>query len=167
MRTHSVTFQVIGRTPFDVAAYQQKYGSPFGVPGGIDPTPFATGPMLLPDPTERGFKDTVRADPGYFTRIRARFDLPSGVTAPQTYVYHCHILEHEDNDMMRPFTVTAQTAPGCELSLSPPAGRGSGGWVLAWNPESKPHEAMAYTSKLQHRVLIGGRGNGRAAHLLH
>jgi FtsP/CotA-like multicopper oxidase with cupredoxin domain len=28
------------------------------------------------------------------------------VTAPQTYVYHCHILEHEDNDMMRPFTVS-------------------------------------------------------------
>jgi spore coat protein A, manganese oxidase len=108
MHTHLVTFQVIGRTPFDVAAYQQKYGGPFGVPGGIDPTPFATGPMLPPDPTERGFKDTVRADPGYFTSIRARFDLPAGVPAPQTYVYHCHILEHEDNDMMRPFTVTSQ-----------------------------------------------------------
>ena len=34
-----------------------------------------------------------------------RFDLPHGVSAPQTYVHHCHILEHEDNDMMRPFTV--------------------------------------------------------------
>jgi spore coat protein A, manganese oxidase len=101
MHTHLVTFQVIGRTPFDVAAYQQKYGGPFGVPGGIDPTPFATGPMLPPDPTERGFKDTVRADPGYFTRIRARFDLPSGVTAPQTYVYHCHILEHEDKAQLQ------------------------------------------------------------------
>jgi spore coat protein A len=31
----------------------------------------------------------------------------AGVTTPQTYVFHCHILEHEDNDMMRPFTVTA------------------------------------------------------------
>ena len=106
MHIHLVTFQVVGRTPFDADAYQAAYGGPYGVPGGIDPTPFATGPMLPPDPTERGFKDTVKANPGYFTTVRAKYDLPIGVTTPQTYVYHCHILEHEDNDMMRPFTVT-------------------------------------------------------------
>ena len=106
MHTHLVTFQVIGRTPFDAEAYAQAYGGPNGVPGGIDPSPFATGPMEPPDPTERGFKDTVKANPGYFTRIRAKFELPMGVTAPQTYVHHCHIVEHEDNDMMRPFSVT-------------------------------------------------------------
>jgi spore coat protein A, manganese oxidase len=102
-----VTFQVIGRTPFDADAYQAAYAGPNGVPGGIDPTPFATGLMLPPDPTERGFKDTVKANPGYFTTVRAKYDLPKGVTTPQTFVYHCHILEHEDNDMMRPFMVTA------------------------------------------------------------
>jgi spore coat protein A len=105
IHNHLVTFQVVGRTPFDVEAYEAAYGGPNGVPGGIDPTPFATGPMQPPDPTERGFKDTVKANPGEFTTIRAQYDLPTGVTAPQTYVYHCHILEHEDNDMMRPFTV--------------------------------------------------------------
>jgi len=105
MHTHLVTFQVVGRTPFDADGYQVTYGGPNGVPGGIDPSPFATGPMLPPDPTERGFKDTVKANPGYFTTVRAKFDLPPGVTTPQRYVYHCHILEHEDNDMMRPFTV--------------------------------------------------------------
>ena len=62
--------------------------------------------MLPPEPTERGFKDTVMAHPGQLTTIRAKFDLPDGVVAPQAYVYHCHILEHEDNDMMRPFVVT-------------------------------------------------------------
>jgi FtsP/CotA-like multicopper oxidase with cupredoxin domain len=51
------------------------------------------------------FKDTVKANPGQSTTIRAKFDLPTDVTAPQNYVYHCHIVEHEDNDMMRPFTV--------------------------------------------------------------
>jgi spore coat protein A len=107
MHTHLVTFQVIGRTPFDADAYQAAYGGPNGVPGGIDPTPFATGPMEPPDPTERGFKDTVKANPGYFTTVRAKYDLPTGVTTPQTYVYHCHIVEHEDNDMMRPYTVIA------------------------------------------------------------
>lgn len=106
MHTHLVTVQVVGRTPFDVAAYLETYGGQYGVPGGIDPTPFATGPMEPPEPTERGFKDTVKVNPGYFTTVRAKYDLPEGVTAPQTYVYHCHILEHEDNDMMRPFTVS-------------------------------------------------------------
>jgi spore coat protein A, manganese oxidase len=105
MHSHLVTFQIVGRTPFDAEAYQAAYGGPDGVPGGIDPTPFATGPMQPPDPTERGFKDTVKANPGEFTTIRAQYDLPSGVSAPQTYVYHCHIVEHEDNDMMRAFTV--------------------------------------------------------------
>jgi spore coat protein A len=105
MHLHLVTFQVIGRTPFDAQAYAAAYGGPQGVPGGIDPSPFATGPMLAPAPEERGFKDTVQANPGYFTTIRAKFELPAGVSAPQHYVHHCHIVEHEDNDMMRPFVV--------------------------------------------------------------
>jgi spore coat protein A, manganese oxidase len=107
MHTHLVTHQVIGRTPFDVARYQAENGGSNGVPGGIDPRPYATGPMVPAGPDERGFKDTTKTNPGYFTIIRAQFDLPSGVTAPQTYVHHCHIVEHEDNDMMRPFVVTS------------------------------------------------------------
>jgi spore coat protein A len=105
MHMHLVTFQVIGRTPFNAEAYEDAYGGPNGVPGGVDPTPFATGSMLPPEPEERGFKDTVKANPGYFTTIRAKFELPAGVSAPQRYVHHCHIVEHEDNDMMRPFVV--------------------------------------------------------------
>jgi spore coat protein A len=105
MHSHLVTFQVVGRTPFDAKAYDEVHGGATGVPGGVDPTPFITGPEQPPAPTERGFKDTVRANPGELTRIRARYELPDGVTAPQSYVYHCHIVEHEDNDMMRPFTV--------------------------------------------------------------
>jgi spore coat protein A len=107
MHMHLVTFQVVGRTPFDAEAYEEAHEGANGVPGGFDPNPFATGPMLPPAPEERGFKDTVKANPGYFTTIRAKFDLPDTVVAPQRYVYHCHIVEHEDNDMMRPFTVTA------------------------------------------------------------
>jgi spore coat protein A len=106
MHTHLVTFQVVGRTPFDAAAYQAVFGGDNGVPGGIPPS-FATGDMLPPDPTERGFKDTVKVNPGYFTTIRAKFDLPNGVTPTQGYVHHCHIVEHEDNDMMRPFFVVS------------------------------------------------------------
>lgn len=108
MHPHLVTHQVVGRVPFDVDAYMAAAGAgPLGVPGGVDPTPFATGEMLRADPAERGFKDTVKANPGTFTIIRAKFDLPSGVRTPQRYVHHCHIVEHEDNDMMRPFDVIA------------------------------------------------------------
>jgi spore coat protein A len=108
MHVHLTMFQVIGRTPFDADAYEDAFGgesAESGVPGGNDPAPFATGPMEPPAPEERGFKDTVKANPGYFTTLRARFDLPSGTSGPQDYVHHCHIVEHEDNDMMRGFRV--------------------------------------------------------------
>jgi spore coat protein A, manganese oxidase len=105
MHTHLFTHQVVGRTPFDVGTYSAAFAGPEGVPGGHDPTPFATGPMQPPGPEERGLKDTTKANPGYFTTIRARIDLPTGVTTPQTYVHHCHIVEHEDNDMMERFVV--------------------------------------------------------------
>ncbi|MFC7549359.1 multicopper oxidase family protein [Plantactinospora sp. GCM10030261] len=52
-----------------------------------------------PPPQERGFHDTVTALPGEITRIAARFDVAG------RYVWHCHILEHEDNEMMRPYQV--------------------------------------------------------------
>jgi spore coat protein A, manganese oxidase len=107
MHVHLFTFQVVGRVPFDVDRYIAAAGQrEDGVPGGTNPWPYATGPLVQAEPTERGYKDTVKVNPATFTIIRGRFDLPQGVSAPQTYVHHCHILEHEDNDMMRPFTVT-------------------------------------------------------------
>jgi FtsP/CotA-like multicopper oxidase with cupredoxin domain len=53
----------------------------------------------LPEAWEEGFKDTVIAYPGEITRIKANYDLPG------FYVWHCHIVEHEDNEMMRPYHV--------------------------------------------------------------
>jgi spore coat protein A, manganese oxidase len=98
---HLVTFEVIDRRPFDVAAYDLT-----------TQTITYTSPPVPPAPNENGRKDTVQAHPGQVTRIRAQFELPdegrivlpSGITNPQ-YVWHCHILEHEENDMMRAFEV--------------------------------------------------------------
>ena len=53
-----------------------------------------------PTPNEAGWKDTVRATPGASTRIIVKFEGYKG-----RYVWHCHILEHEDNEMMRPYEV--------------------------------------------------------------
>jgi spore coat protein A, manganese oxidase len=98
---HLVTFEVIDRRPFDVASYDaETHAITY------------TGPAMPAAANENGRKDTVQAHPGQVTRIRARFELPDegrivlpvGVNNPQ-YVWHCHILEHEENDMMRAFEV--------------------------------------------------------------
>lgn len=52
-----------------------------------------------PGAGETGTKDTLLAYPGEITRIKAKFDIPG------LYVWHCHILDHEDNEMMRPYYV--------------------------------------------------------------
>jgi len=54
---------------------------------------------LFDRPRETGWKDTVISYPGEITRIKARFDKKG------LYVWHCHIVEHEDNEMMRPYRV--------------------------------------------------------------
>ena len=85
---HLVRFQVLDRRPFDLFAWNAQRKLVF------------TGPALPPEPQELGWKDTVRADPGMVTRIAMRFE-----GEPGRYVWHCHLLEHEDNEMMRPFEV--------------------------------------------------------------
>ena len=103
---HLPQFQVVERRPVDVAGYQaaldeaREDGAP-----NPDPAPFYTGAPLPPQTDDRGFKDTVSANPAAVTRIRSPFELPPGVAGTQKYAFHCHILEHEDNDMMRPYEV--------------------------------------------------------------
>ena len=87
---HLVRFQVLDRRNFYVMNYLRKRELKF------------TGPSVPPDANEMGWKDTVRAEAGMVTRIIVRFDGYVG-----RYVWHCHILEHEDNEMMRPFEVVA------------------------------------------------------------
>ena len=93
---HQTMFQILDRTPFDVRRYLTARGNG----PTIDPSPYFIGPSILADPNERGWKDTVRANPGEVTRIIAPFEDYTG-----HYVWHCHILEHEDNEMMRPLVV--------------------------------------------------------------
>jgi spore coat protein A len=59
-----------------------------------------TGPAQKPGAGEEGWKDTVRVDPLSVTRIIIKFEGFAG-----RYVWHCHLLEHEDNEMMRPYDV--------------------------------------------------------------
>ena len=63
------------------------------------------GNPILPTADELGWKDTWVIYPGQVMRIRAKFDLPGN------YVWHCHILSHEDHDMMRPLEVVKNMTP--------------------------------------------------------
>jgi spore coat protein A, manganese oxidase len=96
---HLVNVNVLSRQPFDTANFNG--------------TPVYTGPKTPPDANEEGWKETVRMNPGEVTTVVMKFDLPkvpfhipiSPRTGGHEYVWHCHILEHEEHDMMRPLVV--------------------------------------------------------------
>ena len=81
--------------------------------------PYLKGRPVPADANERGWKDTFRMNPGEVTRVLIRFapqdESPAfafDATAEPGYVWHCHILEHEENDMMRPYHLVAAGARG-------------------------------------------------------
>jgi spore coat protein A len=87
---HLVRFRILDRRAIDVSArvYDNKI--------------IHIGDPVPPDPGEEGWKDTVRCTPGASTRIVVKFEGYTG-----RYVWHCHILEHEDNEMMRPYEIVS------------------------------------------------------------
>src|ERR1043165_8938709 len=97
---HLVNVQILSRQPFDAA--------------NCNGTPAYIGPARGPEPTELGWKETVKINPNEVATVIMKFDLPSVPfhvpASPRTggneYVWHCHILEHEEHDMMRPLIVT-------------------------------------------------------------
>ncbi len=130
---HLTQFRILNRQAFDESSYTAAVNTRLPAPGLPDPSVSGTGPwpslsangFLLGKPTapaanERGWKDTVMAPPGQVTRILVPFGgTAAGIPAPftgdartatvqrfaGTYVFHCHILEHEDNDMMQPYRI--------------------------------------------------------------
>jgi spore coat protein A len=96
IHVHLVQFQILDVRPFDPDQY----------PADL----VYTGPAQAPANNERpAWKDTVISLPATVTRIIAKFDLPTGTRVHSgekfRYVFHCHILEHEENEMMRPYDV--------------------------------------------------------------
>jgi FtsP/CotA-like multicopper oxidase with cupredoxin domain len=88
MHVHEVVFEVVNRE-----------GLVLDANGDVLQPVQLDGNITLPEPWETGFKDTVTAYPGQVTRIRAQFNTPG------QFVWHCHIVEHEDNEMMRPYRI--------------------------------------------------------------
>jgi FtsP/CotA-like multicopper oxidase with cupredoxin domain len=88
MHIHEVAFQVVNRQ-----------GLALDENGEVIQPIQLTGSPTPPESWENGWKDTVIAYPGQVTRLRLRF------TNPGQFVWHCHIVEHEDNEMMRPYRI--------------------------------------------------------------
>jgi spore coat protein A len=87
---HLVRFQILDRRRFDAFQYMTTGTLRY------------RDPVTLPDPNEMGWKDTVRVNAQTVTRIIVKFEGYTG-----RYVWHCHNLEHEDNEMMRPYELLA------------------------------------------------------------
>lgn len=123
---HLVQFQVLNRQQFDVEKYTSDWitlnGEPpfMSTPAVLPVKPYLQGKPISPPANEKGWKDTIQALPGEITRITVRFApqdappdtkpgmnlYPFNPTVKPGYVWHCHILDHEDNEMMRPYKVT-------------------------------------------------------------
>jgi len=111
---HFVPFTLLNRQNFNVTQYTRAYNLANPVIPSMNTvtpsiTPYLRGAPIPPQPNEIGWKDTYQCPPGIITRFIIRFTPQDGVlpfafdpTVEPGYVWHCHILEHEENDMMRP-----------------------------------------------------------------
>jgi len=123
---HLVQFLISNRQALRAEDYMQDWIKVNGEPPLDHPTEvlpvkdYLEGNPALPDPNEAGWKDTIRANPGEVISILVRFSLqdsskylavpgvnlyPFNPASGPGYVWHCHILDHEDNEMMRPYKV--------------------------------------------------------------
>jgi len=120
---HLVQFQLVQRQALNGAAYMDEWTALNGTPPFNHPTinvpdliQFLSGSPQSPQPNEECWKDTIIVNSGEAVTIRVRFapqdgsSFPFDATAGPGYVWHCHLLEHEDNEMMRPYKITAPKA---------------------------------------------------------
>jgi spore coat protein A len=116
---HLVQFQLVYRQAINATTYFDDWVALNGNPPFDHPTidlpslePYLTGPKIAPTPEEQSWKDTIIIPSGKITVIRVRFaqqdgsPFPFDATAGPGYVWHCHIVEHEDMEMMRPYILT-------------------------------------------------------------
>jgi spore coat protein A, manganese oxidase len=99
IHVHLVDFEIVGRQPFANSDFDENGNFKYN-PFNLDDEQKEKRHFEKPELFERGLKDVVRTEPGQVTTIVMKFKDHSG-----DYVWHCHILEHEDNDMMRPLKV--------------------------------------------------------------
>jgi spore coat protein A, manganese oxidase len=147
---HLLEFQLINRQAFDAADYGEEWAlmnghNPISSQIVVSPTTYLQGPVIPPLPYETGWKDTIQAPSGFITRIMVRWapqnvaaggvspgqnlfpidptSFPDPIAGPG-YVWHCHLVGHEDHDMMRQLVIVNSWAAGVSYKV---------GTVVAFN----------------------------------
>jgi len=166
---HLIEFQVDHRQAFDAATYLADWkrangNPPFTHPTiRLDPTPYLMGPVLAAAPEESGWKDTVRTPAGEVTTIRIRWSPQQDATGVGTpgqnrfpfdptfgigFVWHCHLVEHEDNEMMRPMTVIPIWAAGVSYPVGFRGNPGVARGLVDFN-------GVDYSARVAHTSVAG------------
>jgi spore coat protein A, manganese oxidase len=163
MHFHLVDVQVLSRTPFTLTK-------------GV----FTLNPLLQrgPELWELGYKETVKMNPGEMTTVCMKFTMPAvpfnvpystrpmsaagtAIANANEYVWHCHILEHEEHDMMRPLVVTG-TCPVIPISVAPASQNALAGAVapvtLAYNVNNSVGYTVTSSDPVNYPVVLAGLG---------
>lgn len=111
MHIHLADFQVMGREAYTLDGFDPAVG------GTRSPVAFDPGTTIATPPNERGWKDVFLVPQGQLVKVLGLFDRAYG-----RFMYHCHLLEHEDMGMMRPFVVMPPQA----MKFDHGAGHGGG-----------------------------------------
>ena len=139
MHLHLVQFQLVSRQTINVTKYnadwislqRQQLGNQSAVPPwpasyipkDLPLAPYLIGTPSPPTPSEQGWKDTILVYTDQVVTVRIRFasqdgsPFPFDATKGPGYVWHCHLLEHEDNEMMRPYKLVSASAASSNILI--------------------------------------------------
>jgi len=131
IHVHLIQFQIVQRQPFAFFSYMDEWTKLNGDPplnhttiNVPSITPYLTGTPTAPTASEQGWKDTVVVNSGEEVTLRLRWTeqdgnpFPFDATVGPGYVWHCHLLEHEDNEMMRPYVVVSASTSNLNLETA-------------------------------------------------
>lgn len=166
---HLIQFLVVSRQDIDSERYLADWIAANGNPPFDHPTlklpvePYLLGTPTGPEPEESGWKDTVRTPAAQVTKIRIRWapqTVPQGTGGPGVnsfpidpvngigFIWHCHLLEHEDNEMMRPLTVIPIWKPGTSYPVGNRNSPGVQGGLVDF-------EGVNYAARVAHTSQAG------------
>jgi spore coat protein A len=146
---HLVQFQVLDRQTFDPLSFVPPVPPTAATPY-VQPSWTLTGTPTLPPAQEAGWKDTIQMFPGEVTRIIAKFDIAGN------YVWHCHILSHEEHDMMRPLIVVTP-ATGVTVTANPAVPAAAGNAAVTFTAEGTTNlQTLRSSGAFEYQFLVNG-----------
>lgn len=151
MHLHLVHFQVIERQDFDPLSFVPPVAATAATPFVPPSWTLVPGTVVPPPAQEAGFEDTIQMFPNTVTRIIAKFDIAGN------YVWHCHILSHEEHDMMRPLIVVTP-ATGVTATANPAVPVTAGNAAVTFTAEGTTslQPTLRSADAFEYQFLVNG-----------